>query len=74
MTCSHEYSYWETEHWVDDYGNDHCDTKQVSESYYRDIDLHRYKCTQCNKIFYYSQAASDYYEKGIKTDIIGLES
>lgn len=30
-----------------------------------DIDLHRYKCTQCNQIMYYSSAAREYYETGI---------
>lgn len=30
-----------------------------------DIDLHRYKCTQCGEVMYYSQAARNYYENGI---------
>lgn len=30
-----------------------------------DIDLHRYKCVQCNKIMYYSGAAREYYETGV---------
>ncbi len=32
-----------------------------------DIDIHRYRCTQCGEIGYYSQAARRFYEKGIKT-------
>jgi len=27
-----------------------------------DIDTHRYKCTQCNKVFYYSERARQMYE------------
>lgn len=26
---------------------------------FSDVDLHRYKCTQCGEIFYYSQKAKD---------------
>lgn len=37
-----------------------------------DVDLHRYKCTQCGEMFYYSQAARDFYENGVKCDIPGL--
>lgn len=29
-----------------------------------DIDLHRYKCTLCSKIMYYSNAARKHYEYG----------
>lgn len=29
-----------------------------------DIDLHRYRCTQCGTIFYYSDAAERHYEEG----------
>ncbi len=38
-----------------------------------DIDTHRYKCTQCGKIMYYSGAARSYYEDGTKSGIRGLE-
>lgn len=30
-----------------------------------DIDLHRYKCTQCDEIMYYSNKARKFYEEGI---------
>jgi hypothetical protein len=30
-----------------------------------DIDLHRYKCTQCGEVMYYSGAAREYYETGV---------
>jgi hypothetical protein len=35
-----------------------------------DIDLHRYKCTQCGEIMYYSGRAREYYEEGKKFDWI----
>lgn len=37
-----------------------------------DIDLHRYKCTQCGEIMYYSGAARSFYEDGITSSISGL--
>ena len=30
-----------------------------------DTDLHRYKCTQCNKVMYYSSAAKEYFESDV---------
>jgi hypothetical protein len=35
-----------------------------------DIDLHRYKCTQCGSVMYYSGRAREYYEEGKKFDWI----
>lgn len=29
-----------------------------------DVDLHRYKCTQCGEIMYYSQRAKNHFENG----------
>lgn len=44
------------------------------ESTEEDIDLHRYKCTLCGKIGYYSNAAANFYKKGITSPgIKGLE-
>lgn len=43
-----------------------------TRSTYEDIDLHRYKCTLCGEVGYYSKAASDFYTKGIKSTIRGL--
>lgn len=43
-----------------------------SESACQDIDLHRYKCTLCGEVMYYSGRAKDYYEKGIACDVPGL--
>lgn len=73
MSCNHSISFWIEDEWVDDYGAVHNDSRYETEETFKDIDLHRYKCTQCNEIFYYSQAASDYYENGIKSDISGLD-
>lgn len=45
-----------------------------TESCFVDIDLHRYKCTKCNQVKYYSHAAQQFYEKNIKSQgIMGLE-
>ena len=38
-----------------------------------DLGLHSYKCTLCGEIGYYSAAAQDFYEKGIKCDVKGLD-
>lgn len=39
-----------------------------------DVDLHRYKCTQCDKVLYYSERARQHYEEGVKfPGIRGLE-
>lgn len=72
--CGCESGYWTTEEWEDDYGNIHTDHVYVSQSFHEDLDLHRYHCTRCKQIFYYSSAAEDYYERGIKTNVIGLDS
>lgn len=39
---------------------------------YVDIDTHRYKCTQCGEVMYYSGRARDFYEKGIVSEVLGL--
>ena len=39
-----------------------------------DIDLHRYKCTMCGEVMYYSGRARQYHEEGTKFDWIkGLD-
>ena len=48
----------------------------VEERYstYEDVDLHRTKCTQCGHLVYYSGAAKNYYENGVRTPgVKGLE-
>lgn len=67
MSCNHtrETSRWvENEDWYENCtSTGHWEYNSVSTTV--DIDLHRYKCTQCNEIMYYSGAARDYYETGI---------
>lgn len=46
--------------------------KRVEEPTTVDIDLHRYKCTQCGKVMYYSQSARDHYEKGIPSPWVAM--
>lgn len=38
-----------------------------------DLDLHRYQCTQCGEIMYYSGRARAYHEQGVLSDITGLD-
>ena len=74
MACNHQR---ETSRWVTvDYFGEEIDGEweYTTESTYVDIDLHRYKCTMCNEVMYYSGRARDYYEKGIKSEwITGLK-
>jgi hypothetical protein len=71
MACNHQRT---TERWVET--EDWYSGEMVGEWEYRteittvDIDLHRFKCTQCGEIMYYSGRARDYYEKGIKSEWI----
>lgn len=63
-----------THHWVgeeDYYSGEMVYNWETRESYTTvDIDLHRYYCTQCEQVMYYSRAAKDYYEKGTPTEYI----
>lgn len=75
MTCKHEKTnrYWVEDsidpdwgtpvpgHWV-------CDTVSLL----KDIDLHRYQCTGCGHIGYYSNAARAFHEDGVRNEIPGL--
>lgn len=71
--CDHRVYFWETSSYEDWNGDIQEENKFMSEMTFEDLDLHRYHCTQCKEIFYYSGAARAYYEDGIKTDIIGLD-
>ena len=76
MSCNHtrETSRWiEADTWYED-------NSATGEWVYEtvnttvDIDLHRYKCTQCGEIMYYSSRAREYHEEGKKFDwITGLD-
>ena len=68
MTCTHtrHTSRWvEEEDWY--HGGTTGEWQYDSESTTVDLDLHRYQCTQCNEIFYYSGRAKDYYENGVES-------
>jgi hypothetical protein len=72
MSCNHQR---QTSRWVktDSWYEDSSATGEwVHETVYTtvDLDTHRYKCTQCGLVMYYSGRARDYYEKGIKSEWI----
>lgn len=75
MRCNHERqgSRWvEEENWYT--GETEGRWEHYTESTTVDIDLHRYKCTQCGLVMYYSGRAKDHYEEGKKFNWIkGLE-
>ncbi len=52
-------------------GDESIDVIWEWEDTFKDIDLHRYKCTQCGEIGYYSGAAKDYYTKGTENPTLG---
>lgn len=65
MTCSHQrtQSRWVT---TDYFGEEtEGQWEYTTESTTVDLDTHRYKCTQCGEIMYYSGAAREYYETGV---------
>jgi hypothetical protein len=52
-------------------GDESVDIRWEWEDTFTDIDLHRFKCTQCGEIGYYSEAAENYYTKGINNPMLG---
>jgi hypothetical protein len=70
MSCDHQrhHQQWVTK----DYFGEEIDGKweYTTESTTVDIDLHRYKCTQCGLVMYYSGRAREYYEEGKTFDWI----
>ena len=78
MSCNHQrtISRWVgEENWYDDGSSMHTgEWEYETVSTTVDIDLHRYKCTQCDEIMYYSGRARDYHENGVKSPWIkGLD-
>jgi hypothetical protein len=75
MSCRHERErsrYVEEENWYS--GEVEGRWEYTTESTTVDIDLHRYKCTMCNEVMYYSGRARAFYEDGVKSDwITGLK-
>lgn len=69
MSCSHERTLdpvWVTH--INDWDGEEYSQWEYpngeTQSTLEDIDTHRYKCTQCGEIFYYSQRAKQWYENG----------
>ena len=65
MSCSHQrtQSRWVT---TDYFGEEtEGQWEYTTESTTIDLDTHRYKCTQCGEIMYYSGSAREYYETGV---------
>jgi hypothetical protein len=73
MTCPHS-----TIKWTQVIVNHDIDYEPVWENVKEvvdtteDVDLHRYKCTQCGELFYYSERARLFFEQGIETEAYGL--
>ena len=77
MSCSHQRT---VSRWVDDDdwspqdGGSTGHWEYTTEQTTVDIDLHRYKCTMCNEVMYYSGRAKEHYTEGTKFDWIkGLD-
>jgi uncharacterized OB-fold protein len=75
MTCTHTKTrtVWvDDTTWYDDEEHGHYEEETYSTE--DDLDLHRTRCSQCGHIGYYSGAARQYYENGVKSPgIKGLE-
>jgi hypothetical protein len=77
MSCTHSKSVpgrWvkPTGWWVEEDDPDEWEPES-SVSTTVDIDLHRYKCTQCGEVMYYSERARKHYE-GVAPDNLIEES
>lgn len=64
IMCDHTEQVMQDDNYYDDEGNLVEDFKWVSVPTYRDLDLHRYCCTQCGMVGYYSERARRFYEDG----------
>jgi hypothetical protein len=72
MTCRHTR---DVSTWVDEFENDWGYVEpghwEYSSEYTTvDIDLHRYRCTQCGLVMYYSGRAREHFEEGKSFDWI----
>ncbi len=71
MSCSHEKRVYRKEFvGFDSNDNEIFFDVPTLESACKDIDLHRYKCTLCGEVGYYSNSARMFYENGIPSSII----
>jgi transposase len=62
--CDHEEQVMEDDSYLDQDGNEVPDYKWVTRNTWVDIDLHRYRCTRCGVVRYYSERARRFYEDG----------
>lgn len=58
--------------WTDNWGEEHNEVSREEYPDTEDIDLHRYRCRQCGRVYYYSFFAMQYFEKGETCGIPGL--
>lgn len=73
MTCTHTAvrRYLEiVSHDID--GEPEYDIVESKYDTVNDVDLHRYQCTQCNEMFYYSSRAREFFELGVENETYGL--
>ena len=62
--CTHTEGELQDDGYYDCNGNWVEDVRWVEKGTYEDIDLHRFRCTQCGLIRYYSERARAFYEDG----------
>jgi len=62
--CDHEKTIEEDFGYYDMDGDWVPDIRLVTVGTWSDIDLHRFRCTQCGLVRYYSERARRYYEDG----------
>jgi hypothetical protein len=74
MNCTHKSEKKVPIYETDDWGNTYVYYETVITTFTEDIDLHRYRCTKCKGVFYYSGAAKQHFENGVIFEgITGLE-
>ena len=64
MICAHTTGKWVDEGYYDWDGIWVEDLRYYNVPTYEDIDLHRFRCTQCGLVRYYSERARKFYEEG----------
>jgi hypothetical protein len=75
MSCDHYKRWTEWVEYKDDWTGEMVEELvEREECLYKDVDLHRTRCSNCGHILYYSGAARRFYEEGIPSPgIRGLE-